>query len=77
MSSRAGPDGCEKLAPHRDLTPEPSSPQRVAIPTTPSRKRLPKRALFSFLKNLLILSNSLLNTAVVIQRYYILFASNV
>ena len=37
---RAGLDGCWKSRPHRDSIPGPSSPQRVAIPTTLSRPTL-------------------------------------
>ena len=41
MDLRVGLDGCEKKTRHhRDSTPEPSSPQRVAIPTELSRPTL-------------------------------------
>ena len=36
MGPRAGLDLCEKFRPRRDSIPQPSRPQRVAIPTEPS-----------------------------------------
>jgi hypothetical protein len=40
VGPRAGLDGCEKSRPHRDSIPGPSSPYRVAIPTTLYRPTL-------------------------------------
>jgi hypothetical protein len=40
VGSRAGLDGCGKSCPHRDSIPGPSSPLRVAVPTTPSQPRV-------------------------------------
>jgi hypothetical protein len=40
VGPRASLDGCGKSRPHRDSIPGPSSPQRVAIPTTLSRPTL-------------------------------------
>jgi len=37
LGPKAGLDGCRKSHPHRDSTPGPSSPYRVAIPTALSR----------------------------------------
>jgi hypothetical protein len=35
VGPKVGLDGCEKSRPHRYSNPGPSSPQRLAIPTTP------------------------------------------
>ena len=40
VGPRSGLDGCGKSRPHRDSIPGSSSPQRVAIPSTPSRPTL-------------------------------------